>query len=489
MQTLTKLTKNDIIKSLVSFIAGTAGLYVLIVLMILLNAGASGFSEYFVKNQQALLTVAVSIAVLEAMLYCYFFFENKFVLSRFSKTTEIFLIFYVGFIFAFVMKYIDPLAQLARPIAFVALMCATMFRRRDAIFINTIFSLTVLTVDRFTDITGIANEHIYYASLLCSFCAGMVAVFVFDSIKTRIQSVLLAFILLIPVEVINCIIIIPVGIGQYTVSQIFDILIFGALSCILSVMLYMFILPLFEMLFAEMTVFRLRELTSDSAKLIKKLKENAPGTYSHSVVVAQLVEACAKSIGEDAELARAAAFYHDVGKLKGPEMFAENQTEYNFHDDITPELSVDIIRSHARNGAQLIKKSRLPEFFADVAVQHHGTMPIKYFYYKALKMSDGELNIENYSYSGPVPGSKIAALIMIADSSEAATRTLPDRSPEKVEAFVRTLIEERLDLGQFENCNITMRELTIVKSTIVNQLTGVYHSRVAYPKLTVSKKK
>ena len=489
MQTLTKLTKNDIIKSLVSFIAGTAGLYVLIVLMILLNAGASGFSEYFVKNQQALLTVAVSIAVLEAMFYCYFFFENKFVLSRFSKTTEIFLIFYVGFIFAFVMKYIDPLAQLARPIAFVALMCATMFRRRDAIFINTIFSLTVLTVDRFTDITGIANEHIYYASLLCSFCAGMVAVFVFDSIKTRIQSVLLAFILLIPVEVINCIIIIPVGIGQYTVSQIFDILIFGALSCILSVMLYMFILPLFEMLFAEMNVFRLRELTSDSAKLIKKLKENAPGTYSHSVVVAQLVEACAKSIGEDAELARAAAFYHDVGKLKGPEMFAENQTEYNFHDDITPELSVDIIRSHARNGAQLIKKSRLPEFFADVAVQHHGTMPIKYFYYKALKMSDGELNIENYSYSGPVPESKIAALIMIADSSEAATRTLPDRSPEKVEAFVRTLIEERLDLGQFENCNITMRELTIVKSTIVNQLTGVYHSRVAYPKLTVSKKK
>ena len=489
MQTLTKLTKNDIIKSLVSFIAGTAGLYVLIVLMILLNAGASGFSEYFVKNQQALLTVAVSIAVLEAMLYCYFFFENKFVLSRFSNSTEIFLIFYVGFIFAFVMKYIDPLAQLARPIAFVALMCATMFRRRDAIFINTIFSLTVLTVDRFTDITGIANEHIYYASLLCSFCAGMVAVFVFDSIKTRIQSVLLAFILLIPVEVINCIIIIPVGIGQYTVSQIFDILIFGALSCILSVMLYMFILPLFEMLFAEMTVFRLRELTSDSAKLIKKLKENAPGTYSHSVVVAQLVEACAKSIGEDAELARAAAFYHDVGKLKGPEMFAENQPEYNFHDDITPELSVDIIRSHARNGAQLIKKSRLPEFFADVAVQHHGTMPIKYFYYKALKMSDGELNIENYSYSGPVPESKIAALIMIADSSEAATRTLPDRSPEKVEAFVRTLIEERLDLGQFENCNITMRELTIVKSTIVNQLTGVYHSRVAYPKLTVSKKK
>ncbi|MDE6613117.1 MAG: hypothetical protein K2K28_00990, partial [Clostridia bacterium] len=122
-------------------------------------------------------------------------------------------------------------------------------------------------------------------------------------------------------------------------------------------------------------------------------------------------------------------------------------------------------------------------------VQHHGTLPIKYFYAKALKMSDGELNIDNYSYSGPTPTTKIAAMIMIADASEAATRSLSDRSPANVESLVRTLIEERLDLGQFDDCNITMRELSIIKSTIVNQLTGVYHSRVSYPKLTISKKK
>lgn len=487
MQTVTKLSNKDIVKSLFTFIFGTIGFYVFIILMILINEGASGFGQYFVDNQQSLLTIAVSIAVLIAMLYCYFFFENKYVLSRLAKMTEVFLIMYIVLIIDFVMsKYVD---SMARPVAFIALLCATLLRRRDAIFINTIFSLIMLTLDRFSNITFMYEaQTASYASLLCSFCAGLVAVFVFHSIKTRFQSVLLAFVLLIPVEVINCVIMLPVSIGVMPTSQIFDLLIFGALSCIISVMLYMFILPLFEMIFSEMTVFRLRELTSDGAKLIKKLKENAPGTYSHSVVVSQLVEACAKAIGEDPELARAAAYYHDVGKLKGPEMFAENQNEYNFHDDITPELSVDIIRSHTRNGAQLIKKSRLPEFFADVAIQHHGTMPIKYFYYKALKMSDGELNIDNYSYSGPIPESKIAALIMIADSSEAATRTLPDRSPEKVEAFVRSLIEERLDMGQFDNCNITMRELTIVKSTIVNQLTGVYHSRVVYPKLTVSKK-
>ena len=481
---MTKLTNKDVVKSLISFIFGTIGLYVIIVFMMLISKGGSGPADYIRDDKQSLFTVVIAIAVLSAMLYCYFFFENKFVLTRFSKMAELFLIMYISLMLSHLLSvYVD---SLARPIALLALMCATLFRRRDAIFINTVFALIVLIIDRFIDLAG-TDIYASYASLLCGFCSGIVAVFVFHSVKTRFQSVVLAFILLIPVEVINVIIMLPVR--NFATYEIFDVLIFGALSCIISVMLYMFILPLFELLFAEMTVFRLRELTSDSAKLIKKLKEKAPGTYSHSVVVSQLVEACAKAIGEDSELARAAAYYHDVGKLKGPEMFAENQTEYNFHDDITPELSVDIIRSHARNGASLIKKSRLPEFFADVAIQHHGTMPIKYFYYKALKMSDGELNIENYSYSGPTPESKIAAIIMIADSSEAATRTLPDRSPQKVEEFVRTLIEERLDMGQFDNCNITMRELTIIKSTIVNQLTGVYHSRVAYPKLTVSKKK
>ena len=458
----------------------------LVILIILMKCGSDGFAPFIRDNSRQILTVAAAFAVLVAILYCYFFFENKYVLAHFPKMAELFLIIYISFIFAKLMsEYVDTLA---RPIAFLALMCVTLYRRRDAIFINSVFSILLFVMDRLLNIMKI-DMYYSYACLLTSFCTGIVAAFLFNTIKSRFQSVLMTFILLIPVEFINCIIILPTSLGVLTSTQIFDVLIFGAVSCILSVMLYMFILPLFEMIFAEMTVFRLRELTSDGAKLIKKLKENAPGTYSHSVVVSQLAEACAKAIGEDSELARAAAYYHDVGKLKGPEMFAENQSDYNFHDDITPELSVDIIRSHTRNGAQLIRKSRLPEFFADVAIQHHGTMPIKFFYYKALKMSDGELNIDNYSYTGPTPASKIAAIIMISDSSEAAVRTLNDRSPEKIEEFVRTVIEERLDMGQFDNCNITMRELTVIKSTIVNQLSGVYHSRVVYPKLSITKKR
>ena len=219
-----------------------------------------------------------------------------------------------------------------------------------------------------------------------------------------------------------------------------------------------------------------------------KLKKHALGTYNHVVVVAQLAEACASAIGEDAELARAVAYYHDVGKLKNPEMFAENQNEYDLHKELTPELSVDIIRSHTKEGAKLIKKNRLPDIFADVAVQHHGTMPIKYFYAKALKLSDGELNVANYSYAGPTPTTKIAAIVMIADASEAAARSLSDRSPEKVAALVGSIVEERMNQEQFIDCDITMRELTLVTRTCINQLAGVYHSRVKYPKLTLSRK-
>lgn len=490
---VTKLNNKDIIKSLAAFIVGTMGLALMVILMIVINDVTGGINtgEYIRSHSKSILLVAVVLIVLTAILYFYFFFENKYVLTRLSKITEIFLLFYVGMMLCFVLgKY---LSVVARPLAFVALMSVMLFRRRDSIFMNTIFALIMIILDRFTTITCLSDadsvQKMYdsYTSFFCTFCGGIVAIFLCRRVRTRIASVLIGLVLLIPVEIVNLVLHIPVD--GMTTQKLLEHLLHGGLNCVFSVMLFMLLLPVFEWMFAELTIFRLRELTSDDAKIIKKLKSQAPGTYNHCVVVAQLVEACAREIGDDPELARAAAFYHDVGKLKNPEMFAENQSDYNFHAELTPELSVDIIRSHAKDGAKLIKQHHLPDFFADICVQHHGTLPIKYFYVKALKMSDGGLNIENYSYPGPVPTTKIAAIIMIADASEAASRSLSDRSPEKVEALVRNLIEERLDLDQFNDCNITMRELAVVKSTIVNQLTGVYHSRVSYPKLTVSKKK
>lgn len=481
---MTKLTSREFRRSILAFALGLVFSIGLLIAIVAINFGASGFKDYFVKNSRQTFTVLISVAVFTILLYLYFYFESRESLKRVRKIAELFVLLNLQILASFLIgKYVSIIA---RPVAFIALMCTTLFCARDSIFINCICALMILIIDRFSNLMDI-DMYLIYANLLVTFCAGLLSVFLSSNVKTRLSCILIVPVIYLPSELIY--IIIGRTLSAFTSTQLINIFVFGAINCILSVMLYVLTLPIFEKLFSEQTVFLLRELTADNSKLIKRLKEKAPGTYNHSVVVAQLVEACAKEIGEDSELARAAALFHDVGKLKNPEMFTENQSDFNYHNELPPELSVDIIRSHARDGEKLIRKNHLPEFFADVAVQHHGTLPVKYFYYKALNMSDGELNIAQYSYPGPLPQSKIAALIMVCDAAEAAARSLPVRTPEKVEALVRSLIEERLDLGQFDECNITMRELTIIKKTVVDQLTGVYHSRVEYPKLSISKKR
>ena len=212
----------------------------------------------------------------------------------------------------------------------------------------------------------------------------------------------------------------------------------------------------------------------------------APGTFNHSIVVSNIAEACAVAIGEDGLLARTCAYYHDIGKLRRPEFFKENQADgFNPHDDLTPELSANIIKSHTQDGYDLIMKSRLPKEIADVCREHHGTLPILYFYGKAQKFTDGKVDLEQYSYAGPKPSTKIAAIIMIADGCEAAARSLQDRSRENVKNVVRKIVNERMQLGQFDDCEITLKEINIIIHTVVNHLTGVYHSRIEYPKVSL----
>lgn len=469
-----------------SFIFGAVIFCAVLFGMLALNEGGNVFN-YITENADNIATVAVTIGAMSAITFTYFWFENKEVLARASRIFEIYILFSITFVVCtLVGKYISPIARLS---SFVAMMLIMLFRRRDAIFLNTIFAILMLVIDRYFNVQLSGQIYIIYAGFISNFCSGIVAIFLFKNIKTRIGSVMAALVLFIPVLIINASMLLP---NAETLSLEYilnDFLLYSVLDCLFSVLLFFFLLPMFEVVFKHLTPFRLRELTSENAKIIKMLKKNALGTYNHSVVVAQLAEACAAAIGEDPEFARAAAYYHDVGKLKNPEMFAENQREVNLHQQLTPELSVDIIRSHTRDGAKLIKKNHLPEFLADVAVEHHGTLPIKYFYAKALKMSDGDLRMGSYSYSGPTPSTKIAAIIMIADASEAATRALTERTHDKVEALVKSIIEERMNLDQFADCDITMRELSIIALTVVTQLTGVYHSRVEYPKLVISNKR
>lgn len=484
----TKLTKKEIALSALTFVICHTVLILTLFLMVVINTEGK-ITEFLDAEFSNIITVTVSVTFLSFVVYFFFLVENHEILSKIRKIIEIYFLLCVSSLICDVIgKYVSPMA---RPLLFFALMACMTFRRREAIFLNSVFMLILFVFNRYlnsVDISGGSVPMIQsFASLFIMFCCGIVGIFLLKKVKTRLGCVLVGLALFIPTIIINVVIQLP-EMSSDVGKNILDAVLFSVFDCASSVLLFMCFLPVVEGLFSELTAFRLRELTSDNAKIIARMKKHALGTYNHCVVVAQLAEACASAIGEDSELARAVAYYHDIGKLKNPEMFAENQSEYDLHKELTPELSVDIIRSHTREGAKLIKKHRLPDIFADVAVQHHGTMPIKYFYAKALKMSDGELNAMNYSYSGPTPTTKIAAIIMIADASEAAARSLSERTPEKVAALVSSIVEERMNLEQFIDCDITMAELNTVTRTVINQLAGVYHSRVKYPKLVLSRK-
>ena len=478
-------TKKEVVKSVLLFMLNFF-VMILIVGALLLGNKMGSFSETIKANRTNYLYIVFCILLLVWILYFYFFFEDRRMLTSGRSIALAFTVLDLCLVVSFLFGKIDIYA---RPVALCALLVFILVGRRDAIFMNMICAILLFIIDTFGD--GAVTPTSIYSSFIIAFTAGMIAIFFGNKAKTRFQVVGIGLIIVIPVDFMIFLLEISGLAGGSSVvtgtvtgwEHVLTQMGYGLLGGIMSAILFLALLPVFEYVFNCLTVFRLRELTSSDAKLLKKLKEEAPGTFNHSMMVAQLAEACAAALGEDVDFTRAAALYHDVGKLHQPEYFTENQGEYNLHDELTPELSADIIRSHTQDGYELIRAHHLPQFLADVALQHHGTMPIRYFYAKALKMTDGELNIEDFSYPGPKPKTKIAAIIMIADASEAVVRSMQKRTPEDVEKAIRGIIEARMDLEQFSDCDITMADLTTIRRTLVSALTGVYHHRVKYPSI------
>ena len=265
-------------------------------------------------------------------------------------------------------------------------------------------------------------------------------------------------------------------------------LVWSFVGGVLTTMLMFVVLPLFERLFNVVSPFRYSEIANTNTSLMRKMYEIAPGTFNHSLTVANYVEACASAIGENPFLARAIAYYHDIGKMKNPQYFAENQLDgVNLHDQITPETSVSIIKSHTTYGISLAKQHRLPIEIQRAIVEHHGTMPIKYFYFKAQKYTDGKLAYDEYSYAGPKPTSKLTAILMICDACEAALRASNDKS--KAESIVDAIVDERMRFNQFSDCPLTMQEIDVIKSTIITTFIGIKHKRVKYPEIKLEEHK
>lgn len=258
-------------------------------------------------------------------------------------------------------------------------------------------------------------------------------------------------------------------------------------SGIASAVLTIGLLPFIEGSFGILSTMKLIELSNPNHPLLKKILTEAPGTYHHSVMVANLAESACEAIQANGLLARVGCYYHDIGKTKRPNFFIENQmNRENPHDKLPPEKSKNIIIAHAIDGAEMLKKYGMPKEIIEIAEQHHGTTLLKYFYHKAKQMDD-DVKEEDYRYPGPKAQTRESAVVGIADSVEAAVRSLTQPSPEQIDQLVKNIIADRLQDEQLNECDLTLKELEIVSETLCETVKGIFHSRIEYPEIVKQK--
>ena len=253
----------------------------------------------------------------------------------------------------------------------------------------------------------------------------------------------------------------------------------GFLGGFLSGILTIGTLPMWEWIFNATTPMKLTELSNPENKLLKKLLVEAPGTYHHSLTVANISEIAAREIGANSLLARVGAYYHDIGKIRHPLYFRENQYDKNEHDSLTPEKSASLIINHVKDGYEIAQKHHLPKAICDIILQHHGTTAAGYFLIRA-KEQNKDVDEALFTYPGPTPLTKEAAIVMIADSCEAAVRSITDKSEAKIDTMVRSIINERVSSGQLSSCNLTFSELEIIIKVVIKTLGGYFHERIKY---------
>lgn len=287
---------------------------------------------------------------------------------------------------------------------------------------------------------------------------------------------------------------ITLSLGALTTNNMYEIFLntlLVAMGAILSGVLAVGILPFFESTFDIVTTVKLLELSNPNSPLLKKLLMEAPGTYHHSILVSNLAEVAAEEIGANSLLARIGAFYHDIGKTKRPYYFRENQIGIdNPHDKVSSRLSAKIITSHVTEGEELAKQHNLPREIERFIVTHHGDTLVKYFYLTEKKNSDDPDSVreEDFKYAGPTPSTKEEGIVMLSDSVEAAVRSIKDPNMDKIETMVNNIVKDKLESGQLNNCDLTLKDIEKIKKCFLKALNGIYHQRIEYPKEEKEKK-
>jgi len=416
------------------------------------------------KTASDLSAAILLILILSLIMGVYFYlFERKFIDScRDMAAASAIIVLNL-----LLIKFLLPIPTFALPVFVGVILISLLIDVRVSIIFNMVLSIVSLLI--------VGTDNLSFALYL--FVAGSLCAIVSHSIHNRLQFISHGFLasLMSSLFVLSAELVFKIN-----DTEVLNTSVNSFIGTALSFVIAYGTLPLWEYLFDFTTPIRLMELSNPNHPLLKRLLLEAPGTYHHSLIVGNLAEIACEAVGGNYLLARIGAYYHDIGKLKRPFYFKENQIiEEDPHNKITPTLSALIIISHTKDGVEIGKEYRLPRQVLDIIKQHHGTTKVAFFYGKALNQNQ-QVSEEKFRYDGPIPQNKEAAIVMLADSVEAAVRALSSPTPQLIEATIRNVIQEKLLDGQLNSSDLTFRELEIISESFIKVLTGVFHKRVSY---------
>lgn len=420
-------------------------------------------------------SVVMVVALLAMVALYVWVFEGKIAVQP-KKVLLLCLLVVVNILIALLLK--SGGFQKMMNAAICTILIAMLFNEQIALTVNTMLSVILALL--LSDDAGVFTTDAV-ALIISSLAGGTVAIHICKNVRNGSNRAKM----LVPGVVAGVVGMLTAFLVSWTAGKEISACLEGAAYALvgggIAAIFSAASLPVWESMFGLITQSKLLELSNSSSDLLRKISIEIPGTYQHSSTVAEMAENGAKDIGANPMLARTAALYHDIGKLRCPECYTENQTveSKNFHDTLSPKESTKMIFSHITEGVQIAKVNKLPVEIIDVIRQHHGTSAVQYFYNKA-KQLDPLANIDEFRYPGPNPQTKEAGIILLADCIEASVRSMDEKTPETIKAQIERMFKARMDDGELDACELTLRDINTLKHSFLDTLSAVYHTRIKY---------
>ncbi len=430
-----------------------------------------------------IIALTVATFVLMAVFYVYLNYSSNSRSLESMSNAKLVAVAYTAIVIGILLSCATGsyLSWYALPLAFVSLIVGILIRVRVGVMATVVSGMAVMIISPATEFAENLQAVIpIVLGVFTAMLSGFIMAFLIRKRYSRFKltwGALIVSLAMMPFSALMTVL--------YTLDArtVLNNAIFTAMGNMLAVAVITASLPLYERIFNVWTDFRLQELITLQQPLLKKLNEEAPGTFSHSMAVANLAESCAVAIEINPYMARACGYFHDIGKSKNPQFFIENQKDgYNPHDELIPEVSVNMITRHTTAGYEMLKEAHMPAEICKAALEHHGDSPVSYFYMKVKSITEGDVDNKEFCYEGPCPTTKYSAIIMICDICEAMFRAKPPEDMVSLEKAVDGVVKSRLTEGQLDDCGLTMKDLKLIKQTICRAIPASMHKRIDYDK-------